>query len=87
MATAPSFGAETLVYDPLNLSIHQPTVSTCTLTGVSTFAVGVLEPLRMYASRISCLNAALVENRRVAEACFANRLGSLEDCLEYMVTR
>ena len=70
MAAAPSFGAGTVVNEPLNY----PTVrkennpsrgrivdQVCILTLV----VGVLEALRMYASRISFLAAEVWENSRV----------------------
>ncbi len=70
MAAAPSFGAGTVVNEPLNYSAvrgeNNPSRErivdeVCILTLV----VGVLEALRMYASRISFLAEEVWENSRV----------------------
>jgi hypothetical protein len=52
MATAPSCGAGTVTKDPLNYPCQLGT--TLLADWKSTFAVGVLDALRIYASLISC---------------------------------
>ena len=70
MAAAPSFGAGTLVNEPLNYATVRGENIPSRGRMVDkvfnlTLVVGVLEALRMYASRISCLAEEVWENSRV----------------------